>query len=396
MKKKLSKIIVAASAACYLFSAITAYAAWTSSGSTDNYVSMGSYKTTIVEEYTQPQHVDPSDTVDKIVNVKNSGTVGTFIRVAVEKQIGDVDAGGVFTPDKTLDPEMIRITYNDTVWKNGGDGYFYYLKELKPGETTEEPLFKSYTLDPAAGNAYRKKQGHIVVKMESVQAEGNAVTLWGKTTYDLGIQYKEAEQTADPTLVTFLGKEQGFDITSKKPDLFTNFKNLMPGTSRTQEIKVANKSGEDVTISLQAEAVDQDKMSEDQLELVNRLINEYATISIENDGNVIYEGPVSGRTKMQDQAASLGAFQSGTEKNMTVKLSVSPEMDNQYLDLLGKVRWVFTASGEDPEGTPVSTPVNPPKTGDRDLTPAAALFATATLLLGAGIVLWKKKDGANA
>ena len=99
---------------------------------------------------------------------------------------------------------------------------------------------------------------------------------------------------------------------------------------------------------------------------------------------------------MQDQAASLGDFQSGTEKNMTVKLSVSPEMDNQYLDLLGKVRWVFTASGEDPEGTPVSTPVNPPKTGDRDLTPAAALFATATLLLGAGIVLWKKKDGANA
>ena len=49
------------------------------------------------------------------------------------------------------------------------------------------------------------------------------------------------------------------------------------------------------------------------------------TVSIENDGNVIYEGPVSGRTKMQDQAASLGAFQSGTEKNMTVKLSVSPE-----------------------------------------------------------------------
>ena len=69
MKRKLSKIIIAMSAACYLFSSVTAYAAWTSSGQTDNYVSMGSYKTSIVEEYTQPQHVDPSETVDKIVNV---------------------------------------------------------------------------------------------------------------------------------------------------------------------------------------------------------------------------------------------------------------------------------------------------------------------------------------
>lgn len=142
MKRKLSKIIIAMSAACYLFSSVTAYAAWTSSGQTDNYVSMGSYKTSIVEEYTQPQHVDPSETVDKIVNVKNSGTVGTFVRVAIEKKIGDMDADGNFVTDETLDPEMILITYNDTIWKDGGDGYFYYLKELKPGETTEEALQK--------------------------------------------------------------------------------------------------------------------------------------------------------------------------------------------------------------------------------------------------------------
>ena len=393
MKKKLSKIVIAMSAACYLFSSVTAYAAWTSSGQTDNYVSMGSYKTSIVEEYTQPQHVDPSDTVDKIVNVKNSGTVGTFVRVAVEKQIGDVDADGVFTPDETLDPEMIMITYNDTVWKDGGDGYYYYLKELKPGETTEEPLFKTYTFSPEAGNTYRKKQGNIIVKMESVQAEGNAISIWGKTTSDLGIQYKEAEQTSDPTQVTFLGKEEGFDITSKKPDLFTNFKNLMPGTSRTQEIKLSNTSNKDVEISLKAEAVGQEKMSDKQLELVDKLLNEYATISIENDGNTVYEGAVSGKPDMQNKAISLGTVKAGASKDMSVKLTLSPEMDNQYLDLLGKVRWVFTANGED---DPVSTPVNTPKTGDINMVPAMVSFATATLLLGAGIILLRKKDDENA
>lgn len=395
MKKKLSKIVIAMSAACYLFSSVTAYAAWTASGQTDNYVSMGSYKTSIVEEYTQPQHVDPSDTVDKIVNVKNSGTVGTFVRVAIEKQIGDVDAAGVFTPDETLDPEMIMITYNDTVWKDGGDGYYYYLKELKPGETTEEPLFKTYTFSPEAGNAYRKKQGNIIVKMESVQAEGNAISIWGKTTSDLGIQYKEAEQTSDPTQVTFLGKEEGFDITSKKPDLFTNFKNLMPGTSRTQEIKLSNTSNKDVEISLKAEAVGQEKMSDEQLELVDKLLNEYATISIENDGNTVYDGAVSGKPDMQNKAVSLGTVKAGASKDMTAKLTLDPEMDNKYLDLLGKVRWVFTATGEDdPAGT--NTPVNTPKTGDVNMAPAMVSFATATLLLGAGIILLKKKDDENA
>ena len=393
MKRKLSKIVIAMSAACYLFSSVTAYAAWTSSGQTDNYVSMGSYKTSIVEEYTQPQHVDPSETVDKIVNVKNSGTVGTFVRVAIEKKIGDMDADGSFITDETLDPEMILITYNDTVWKDGGDGYFYYLKELKPGETTEEPLFKAYTFSAEAGNAYKKKVANIVVKMESVQAEGNAISIWGKSTSDLGIQYKEAEQTAEPTNVTFLGKEEGFDITSKKPDLFTNFKNLMPGTSRTQVIKLSNTANKDVEFGLKAEAVGQEKMTDEQLELVDKLLNEYATISIENDGSTVYDGAVSGKPDMQNKSINLGTVKAGDSKDMNVTLKLSPEMDNRYLDLLGKVRWVFTATGED---DPVSTPVNTPKTGDMDMTPAAVSFATASILLGAGLILLKKKEDENA
>lgn len=158
MKNKLSKIAIAMSAACYLFSSVTVYAAWSSSGVTDNYLSMGSYKTSIEEEYTQPGYVLPSHEVSKVVNVKNSGSVGTFVRVAVEKQIGDLDENGNFVPDTELDPEMIQISYNSNVWKDGGDGYFYYLKELKAGETTEEPLFKSFVFSEKAGNAYRKSR----------------------------------------------------------------------------------------------------------------------------------------------------------------------------------------------------------------------------------------------
>lgn len=402
MKNKISKIIITMSAACYIFSSVTAYAAWTANGMTDNYVSMGSYKTSIEEEYTQPSYVFPSQEVSKIVNVKNSGSVSTFIRVAIEKQIGDIDSNGNFQKDDSLDPEMIQISYNSNVWKDGGDGYFYYLKELKAGETTEEPLFKSYIFSKDAGNAYRNKQGQIIVKMESIQAEGNAISIWGKTISELGIQYKEPEQSMEDTAVTFLGKEKGFDITSTETDLFANFKNLMPGTSRSQIIKVTNVSDKTVEIFLKAEAVEQEKMSSTQLTLVDNLLNEYATIIIQNgDGETLYSGPVSGKPDMQNTAFSLGKFEAGKEKDLTVSLSVSPKMDNQYLDLLGKVRWVFTANGADDENgssnpsnpkPSVSTSVATPKTGDISMVPAQVSFVAATILLGSGVLLIRKKE----
>lgn len=396
MKRKISKIVIGLSAACYLFSSVTAYASWSTSGQADNFLSMGAYKTSIEEEYTQPEHVDPSQEVSKIVNVKNAGTVGTFVRVAIEKQIGDVNENNDFVPDETLDPEMILITCDDTVWKEDSDGFYYYLKELKPGETTEKPLFESFTLSQEAGNAYKKKERRIIVKMESIQAAGNAISMWGKSTKDLGIQYNEAVQESKDTSVTFLGKEKGFDINSNETDLFANFKNLMPGTARTQEIKVTNSSDKEAEISLKAEAVEQEKMSSEQLALVEQMLNKYATITIQNNGSTLYEGPVSGNsstgTNMLSTPISLGKFNAGAEKDLTVSLAVSPEMDNQYLELLGKVRWVFTGTGED--DTAVSGIV--PKTGDINMIPVAVSFATATLLLGCGLTLIRKKDDENA
>ena len=42
--------------------------------------------------------------------------------------------------------------------------------------------------------------------------------------------------------------------------------------------------------------------------------------------------------------SSLGEFKPGAGKNLIVKLSLSEEMDNEYQELLGKVKWVFSAS----------------------------------------------------
>ena len=52
--------------------------------------------------------------------------------------------------------------------------------------------------------------------MESIQAAGNAISMWGKSTKDLGIQYNEAVQESKDTSVTFLGKKKDLISTAMK------------------------------------------------------------------------------------------------------------------------------------------------------------------------------------
>lgn len=331
----------------FVFAGIVGYAAWAISADTDNYLTMATYKNQIVEEYEIPDHVNPFGEVNKIVNVKNTGTVDTIIRLSVKKQFGTRKEDGTFEEDEKLDPEMIEISYNTTSWTQKEDGYFYYNDILKAGTITKEPLFTSYTLSGKMGNEYKGKEAQIIVCMESIQAEGNAIfTLWGMDYKDLGITAPKAPES-DPTKVIFLGQGEGFDIQKRKTDLFSGFKNLVPGCARTQMITVKNAASHAAKIYLHAEPVDQEELDADKLQLLDQLLNTYAFIEITNNGKTIYEGPVSGN--LQKKASTmkepilLSVLETDEEVHLKVKLALSPEMDNKYQELLGKVKWVFSA-----------------------------------------------------
>lgn len=374
---------------------VFAHAAWSVSGSTWNFLTMDSYQTVIEEEYEIPQSVNPAQEISKIVNVKNTGTVDALIRVRVEKAFGERKSDGTFEEDTSLDPELIEIMFRKTHWIEKSDGYFYYQDILKAGETTKEPLFSSYRLSEKAGNDYRNKDAQIVVLMESVQAQGDAVSIWGKTYKELGIIRPEGEDGID-TAVHYLGKEDGFDITKSKTDLFASFKNLAPGCARTQKIQLFNDSSEKVELFLHAEAAGQEAMSQEQLQMVRKLLDEYGTIEITDSQKVLYQGAVSGVSATGSNMRhniSLGTINAGKEKELTVRLSLSPEMDNRYQKLTGKVKWVFSAVGENASGTwPVSV-VMPPKTGDDTaIVMWFVLFIFHICLIG-GICVWRRKRG---
>lgn len=368
------------------------YAFWTIQSRTDNVLTMASYKAQIVEEYNVPAHVNPSETVKKKVHVKNEGTVDILVRVSVTKVFGVRDADGKLQTADGLNPDMIEISFNSRFWEQKEDGWFYYREILRAGETTREPLMESFTLSAKAGNEYRGKDAEIIVCMESVQADKDAASIWKVRPEELGIVFPKAP-AAEKTAVTYLGKAQGFTTNSRNTDLFAAFKNLTPGCGRTQKIAVENKSMEAVEIFLRAEQTEQESMSDEQIRLVRQLLTKYAVIEITEGGSLLYQGAVCGSPDSADsgsasmlQDISLGQFAAGRSRELTVKLSLSPEMDNRFQKLTGKVAWIFSAHGEDGSVTKMQVPVTADST--RILMWAALLVTSA---FAAAIAVWAER-----
>lgn len=343
--KRIAGILTSVLAGAVIISS-SVLASWNVTGRSINILSMSSYKTSIVEEYEVPESVYPSDEISKVVNIKNDGTVDTFVRVKVEKKWGVRGDDGVLVQDTSLDPEKIIIEYNDKLWENKGD-YWYYKGVLKAGEMTKEPLFESYKLSEETGNEYKGKDADIVVTMDSVQAEGSVISkAWGISARELGVIYVKGAEKSEPTGVTYKNHKIIFD--AEDTDLFANFKNLLPGCSRTQIVRVKNASSNVIDVLLRAEATKQDTKEE---ALVKMLLSKYAKIEVKNGTELIYKGPVDGLSSTSGYTMAsdidLGKISSNAYTNLTITLTVDPDMETEYQSLLGKVSWVFTVNEED-------------------------------------------------
>ena len=105
-----------------------------------------------------------------------------------------------------------------------------------------------------------------------------------------------------------------------------------------------------IQLYLRAEAVEQE---EKNLELIQQLLTKYGVIEIRENEKVIYQGTVDGNLSgsgwSMKKEIALGSFEPGQGRNLVVKLSLDENMNNEYEDLLAKVKWVFSARGKDPD-----------------------------------------------
>ncbi|MDD5803609.1 hypothetical protein ACTQWG_16870 [Blautia sp. HCP3S3_H10_1] len=329
-----------------LFAAGSALAAWNVSEYAINLLSMTSYKNSIDENYNRPDHVDPGQKVVKEVYIKNEGDVDSFVRVKIRRTFGNSSDAGGFAEEPGLDPEMIEIHYNTDLWKYEDDGYWYYKDVLRAGKSTEKPLMDSYYLSEKADNRYKNKEARIIVNLESIQAEGGEMkNIWGKEEKDLGIRYQPC--TCETVTSVVFDQNHRLTIGGESTDLFANFKNLQPGCSRSQTIRLSNTSDNTIRMYLRAEPTKQDQ---NNLEQIQQLLSRYGIIEIRENGKVLYQGSVDGNLTgtgwNMKKDIDLGIFGPGQGRNLVVKLSVDENMDNEYEELLGKVKWVFSAQGE--------------------------------------------------
>ena len=397
----------------FLFSSVMSFASWKSQGDTINKITIASVKGCIEEEYEQNQVVFPNGTVEKVVKVKNTGTADAMIRVKVEKVWGDGrDENGKLIINPELDTDNIMIHYNTEKWVyNAEDGYYYYMQVLKPEDTTSS-LFDSFTVNGnKTDGRYKNKHADIVVSMEMVQAAGGGLSYWGTSFEKLGIIYKQQVQTDIITTVDFKNPKEGFAFEVNDGDLFANFKNLVPGESRSQVVEITNKWNKDTEIFLWAEYIEQSQATDKTRELINKLLHENAVIVITDDnGTIIYKGAVWGNPDIDSKGTdsmkypiSLGLFAENQTKKLNISLYLDSQTDNEYMELTGLIKWVLSAEGTDTQEK-ISEPekiitekihtTDSPKTGDSSGVFLYGVTAIISFLLML-ITLRKAKKAQN-
>ncbi|MGN1456874.1 MAG: LPXTG cell wall anchor domain-containing protein [Acutalibacteraceae bacterium] len=376
-KRTVFSVLCISLIAVFLFSGGLTLASFKTRSSTVNNITLASVKGSIIEEYEQGQTVYPADVVNKKVQVKNTGTADAIVRVKIEKAWGDYrESDGTLAVNPSLSTDNILIEYNTDNWLYKSDGYFYYKGVLTPGEITPS-LFDSFEIDGKnTGGEYKNKNADIIVTTELVQAACDGISFWGTTFEDLGIKYTESQQVPIVTTVEFKNADVGFVFELNDGDLFANFKDLMPGETRSQEITVTNSWNKETEIFLNAEYIRQQAEDDETYALIEKLLREKATISItDGKGNIIYSGAVYGNYDVNSNGnnsmknpISLGSFKPNETKSLYVNLSVDKNTDNNYKALLGSVKWVFSAEG-------TSSDIDIPKTGN-DLNTVIYAFVT--------------------
>lgn len=389
------------------------FAYFTVEKKTDSGLSTAKVAGTIVETYQQAQkNIQPGDTVQKIVHVRNDGTADMLVRIKIEK----VWKNGENVT--TLSTKNIIPAFNLDRWIDGGDGYYYYCGILKAGETTQRALFDSFTVNAAeTGNEYQGKTANIDVTMETIQATERALQTWGKTYAQLRIT-APGKQEGTTSYVSFINAQTGFQCKPDSGNLFSAFQQLLPGEGRTQKIEVRNAYTSPVEIQFRAEAAPQTAATPEKLALIDRLLREHAVIKITEAGRTLYQGPAWGNYTTQGSAPdtiknniSLGRFDPQQARTLTVELQLNAQTGNEYQELLGMVRWVFVANENlspatptptvQPTPTPTTWPTKPPsgwepkpdapKTGDDSmLTWLIAEFTIAATVMTLLIVKYKK------
>lgn len=162
----------------------------------------------------------------------------------------------------------------------------------------------------------------------------------------------------------------GYSLT----DLFTDFKDVMPGDSISQNITIKNEASEKVDVKVFMRSLGAEEGYEDFLSQLKLKVEK-------QDGTVLFEAPADETAGLTDWVY-LGCVYSGGKAELKVTLDVPVTLDNSYKNMMGYLDWEFKVE-EYPVEMPTPTP-GTPDTGDKaNLAVWAGVLLTAVFMLSA-------------
>lgn len=165
-------------------------------------------------------------------------------------------------------------------------------------------------------------------------------------------------------------------------DLFTEFKDVMPGDQLTQTITVYNDVAKGIKVKIYMRSLGAHENSKDFLSQLNLTVSK----SSDNEMDYMFDASADQKDGLEDWVL-LGTLYSGGKVNLDVTLEVPVELDNTYMNQIGYLDWEFKVEEFPVE---VSDPETPSTGDDSNIIYYIGLLSVSIFIIL--LIIKRKKE----